>query len=746
MAELDRFQERRGTGIALGILNTSIALGLGAILLPPLILGVAALTLLKAPLPGDLPDERPDLVAKPTIILDSTGSEIGLLRGFEQTVDIEQADVPRVMKNAIVAIEDRRFWEHDGVDIEGVARAARVNLEAGGISQGGSTITQQYVKNTYLTKDQTFERKAREALLAAELEQVMSKETILFRYLETSYFGAGAYGIGAAAEVYFDKPVSELDISEAATLAGIVKAPSRLSPRENVEAADERRRIVLQAMLDQDYIDEENYEREAARTLWLVENGEPPAGPVTVIHPLAKKGASDHPFFVDWIEADLRERFGDDLVYRGGLTVETTIDPTLQAQAEKSIDERLGTTEYPVEMASVTLDHSNGHVLAMVGGRDYGFSQVNLAIGGSTGFQPGSSFKPIVLAEAFSRGLGPDTKYRAPGSYRVPGCLGNQCTIENYDYKDRGRIDLREATWKSVNTVFAQLVLDVSIPDTVTLAKKLGLDRLDADGDYGASLALGAAESSPLEMASAYGTFANQGVRVAPTGILRVLDDSGNVLLDNTVGVGSRVLETAVADNVTDVLTGVVLDGTGKKGQVEGHEIAGKTGTAQAYRAAWFVGYDPHITTAVWMGHADKLASLRNINGVGNVTGGSHPAIAFSEIMTAGLKGIEPVEFPEPGDLPQKALTVGQVVASRSETVANPRSRVQAVKADCGGPCFSSEIKTPALIAPQVTTTPPPTIPTSDPSTDPSTTDPAATGSTEAVPTTGAPAAQGDQP
>ena len=742
MADFDRFQERRGTGFVIGILNTGVALGVGAILLPPLILGVAALTLLKAPLPGDLPDERPDLVAKPTVILDSVGSEIGLLRGFEQTVDIKQSDVPRVMKNAIVAIEDRRFWEHDGVDIEGVARAARVNLAAGGISQGGSTITQQYVKNVYLTKDQTFERKAREALLAAELEQIMSKETILFRYLETSYFGAGAYGIGAAAEVYFAKPVNELDISEAATLAGIVKAPSRLSPREDVEAADERRRVVLQAMLDQGYIDEEEYEQEAARTLWLVENGEPPAGPVTVIHPLENKGATDHPFFVDWVEADLRERFGDDLVYRGGLTVETTIDPVLQTKAERSIADRLGSTEYPIEMASVTIDHSNGHVVSMVGGRDYGFSQVNLAVGGSTGFQPGSSFKPIVLAEAFSRGLGPDTIYRAPGRYRVPGCHGDQCTIENYDYKDRGRIDLREATWKSVNTVYAQLVLDVSIPDTVTLAKKLGLDRLDPDRDYGASLALGAAESSPLEMASAYGTFANSGVRIAPTGILRVLDDEGNVLLDNTAGIGTRVLETAVADHVTDVLTGVVLDGTGKKAEVEGHSIAGKTGTAQAYRAAWFVGYDPHLTTAVWMGHADKLASLRNINGVGNVTGGSHPAIAFSEIMTAGLDGVEPVEFPEPGELPKRVANVDQVVASRSETVANPRSRARAVQADCGGPCFSNQIATPALIAPPVTIPTPPTVPpSSDPSTS-TTTDPESAGD---VPTTGATTAQGDQ-
>ncbi|NNE94584.1 MAG: penicillin-binding protein [Acidimicrobiales bacterium] len=714
MARPDRFAERRGTGLALGLIHTGTALGLALFVLPPVVMVVGALTLLKAPLPGDLPEERPDLIAKPTIIVDSGGNEIGLLRGFEQTVDIKQADVPRVMKQAIVAIEDQRFWEHDGVDLEGVARAARVNLEAGGIAQGGSTITQQYVKNVYLNPDQTFERKAREALLAAELEQVMSKETILFRYLETSYYGAGAYGIGAAAEVYFGKSIRDIDVSEAATLAGIVRAPSRLSPREDVDAADARRRLVLQAMLDQGYIDEEEFEREAARTLWLVENGEPPSGPVTVVVPLESKGATAHPFFVDWIESELLDRFGDETVYRGGLTVETTIDPALQARSEQAVRDRLGSTQYPVEMASVTLDHTTGHVLSMVGGRDYGFSQVNLAIGGSTGFQPGSSFKPIVLAEAFSRGLSPETRYRAPASFEVPGCYGEQCTIENYDYKDRGRIDLREATWKSVNTVFAQLVLDVSIPDTVALARELGMERLTSDRDYGASLALGAAESSPLEMASAYGTFANRGVRIEPTGILRVLDDEGNVLLDNAVGLGERVLDEAVADHVTDVLVGVVVEGTGKRAEVEGYTIAGKTGTAQAYRAAWFVGYDPHLTTAVWMGHADKLASLQNINGVGNVTGGSHPAIAFSEIMAAALAGIEPAEFPQPAELPQRATSRDQVVASRSETVANPRSWARTVQADCGGPCFSSDIPAPALIAPPVTL-PPTTVPDTQP-------------------------------
>ena len=713
-------RDRDVAGVIGTMLRVVVALAISAVIVPPVAGAVAGFTLLRAPLPGDLPDQRPQIEAVPSVAFDRFGNQIAVFRGFDRTVPIDIDDVPEIMNLAVVAIEDQRFYEHRGVDLEGVARAARINLEFGEIVQGGSTITQQYIKNTYLNGDRTFERKFREALLAAELEEQLSKDEILFGYLESSYFGAGAYGVGAAAEVYFAKPVNDLDISEAATLAGILQAPGRLSPRVDIEAAEARRRLVLQAMLDQSIITPQEHEREAARTLWSADDPERPSGRITLVSSPPPNGALDHPFFVDWIEAELLEELGPDLLYQGGLRIQTTIDPNLQRAAENAVSARLESTEFPVEMSLVSLEPATGQVVAMVGGRDYEASQVNLATGGTTGFQPGSSFKPIVLAEAFTQGIGPDTVYPAPSEWTVPGCTGSQCTLSNYDFADRGDITLREATRASVNTVFAQLVTDVSVGRTVRLARSLGLERLDPDTAYGPSLALGAAETSTLEMASAYGTFANSGLRVAPIGVLRVLDPADNVLIDRTARGGTQVLDAAVADNVTDVLVDVVTEGTGRRAAVSGHPIAGKTGTGQEYRAAWFVGYTPSLATAVWMGHADGLASLRGVNGVARVTGGSHPAIAFSDFMSSALVGVEPQAFPAPPELVQVA-TAEDVTAASDATGAGLRGPVVEIATDCEGPCRVDGVPDPSLDPPAVTTIPPPTSATTiPPSTDPS--------------------------
>ena len=724
------------------VLRLGVAAVLAAVFVPPVAAGVGLVTLFRAPLPGELPDERPTFVAVPSVVLDRNGLEIGQFRGFDRTVEVTSTDIPAVLKDAVVAIEDQRFYQHNGVDFEGVARAARTNLELGEIAQGGSTITQQYVKNAYLTGERSFERKFREALLATELETRMTKDEILFRYLETSYFGSGAYGIGAAAEVYFEKPVSDLDISEAATLAGVVQAPTRLSPRVDVAAAEARRLLVLQAMLDQGYLSLDDYEREADRQLWLVDAGPKPPGPVTVVAPLPLKGAADHPFFVDWVEAELLERIGPDLLYQGGLTIETTLDPRIQQAGEAAAAERLENTGYPVDMALVTLDPRTGEVLAMVGGRDYTQSQVNLAVGGSTGFQPGSSFKPIVLAEAFVKGIGPETIYPAPATWAVPGCSGTQCTLTNYDGDAAGDTSLRGAMHASINTVFAQLVVDVSVQDTIALATRLGLSRFDPDGAYGPSVALGAVETSPLEMASAYGTFANRGVRVAPIGVRRVVDASGNVLIDNTISTGTRILDEVVADTVTDVLRGVITEGTGARAAVPGHTIAGKTGTAQEYRAAWFVGYTPSYVTAVWMGHADGLASLRGINGVAQVTGGSHPAMAFADVMRAVLAPRPDEAFPAPGQLLVSAETASAATPRRrEETVAGERDQPTQLVADCHGPCRRDDVPMPVIppvaLPPTVTTTVTTTTTTTATTAPPPTTGPGSTTTTDTPGTTG---------
>ncbi|MGI9613727.1 MAG: transglycosylase domain-containing protein [Acidimicrobiales bacterium] len=718
MAELlDRLAARFST-----FLRVVVAVAVGLAIVPPAMAGIAAATLLYAPLPtGELPEEQPKVSAVPSVVSDADGQQIATFRSFDRTVEVAPSEVPDIVNDAVIAIEDQRFWEHDGVDVEGIGRAARTNLELGEVAQGGSTITQQYVKNVYLSREQTLERKVEEALLAIELEKQLSKEEILFGYLTTSYFGEGAYGIGAAAMVYFGKDVADLDTSEAATLAGLVQAPTRLSPRNDLEATERRRRLVLQAMADQGYLSRQDLEREMARRLWFAESDERPGGPVTVLAPRPPNGATDHQFFVDWVEQDLLERFGPDLVYQGGLTIETTIDPTLQAEAEDAVAKRLENTEFPVEMSLVSIAPDTGHVVAMVGGRDYDFSQVNLATGGSTGFQPGSSFKPIVLAAAFNLGTGPETTYPAPAQWHAPNCGGDQCTISNYDYADRGEITLRQAMVASVNTVFAQLVIDVTIEDTVELARRLGLERMDPDRQYGASLSLGAAESSPVEMASAYGTFANHGVRQPPTGIARVVDADGNVLVDNRNRAGVAVLDPAVADNVTDVLVEVVENGTGKRARLD-RPVAGKTGTAQDYRAAWFVGYTPDLATAVWMGHADRLESLRRVNGVGAVTGGSHPAIAWRDFMAAAHEGTEPTPFVEPAELEPLAETAEEVfvIRPKEETIiGSPRTTV-ILPDDCGGQsCWQNEQperpSVPRPEQPVTTTIPPPTTPSTEP-------------------------------
>jgi penicillin-binding protein 1A len=688
---------------AVGALLRLGVAGIAALLVGPPVAGaVVVATLLYAPLPvGQLPEAERAITAEASVVLDANGAEIGVFRGFDQTLDVAPDDIPQVLKDAVVAIEDQRFWEHGGVDLEGIARAARTNLEVGGVVQGGSTITQQYVKNVYLSTEQTIERKVEEALLAVEVENRLSKDEILFGYLTSSYYGSGAYGIGAAAEIYFAKSVAELDPSEAATLAGVVQAPSRLSPAVDREAADARRRLVLQAMVDQGYLEPDEYERQARRRLWPA--AEPlPGGPVTLLATRQAKGATRHPYFVDHVEAELLARLGPDTVYNGGLVIETTIDPVLQAEAEAAVAQRLAGTEFPVEMASATVVPETGHIVAMVGGRDYRASQVNLATGGSTGFQPGSSFKPLVLAAAFELGLGPETRYPAPATWEVPGCSGSRCTLSNYDGRDRGTPTLRQAMHASVNTVFTQLVLDVGIADTVELSRALGLDRLDPDAGHGPSLALGAAESSPLEMASAYATFANRGVRVAPTGILRVTDPEGNVLIDNRARPGTRVVSRVTADNVTDVLVGVIESGTGKQAALD-RPAAGKTGTAQAYRAAWFVGYTPDFATAVWMGHADRLAPLRNVNGVRNVTGGSHPAVAWADIMTAAHRDREPRSFPEPVEIVPIAETMDDLEPHRRReiTEASPRRAPAQVAGDCGNrACDRRAVPLPVLPAP----------------------------------------------
>lgn len=632
-----------------------------ALIVPVVSGGVALGTLLFVRLPGSLPEKKPVFEAVPSTVYDAAGNKLAVFSDFDLTVPMAPTDVPEVLKQAVVAAEDQRFYEHHGVDPQGVARAAWVSYQGGEILQGGSTITQQYIKNAYLNFDVKFSRKLREALLATQLERQMTKDEILFNYLNTIYFGSGAYGAGAAAQLYFGKPVSQLTLPEAATLAGVIPAPTVWSPRVNLADSDARRRTVLDSMAQVGYITPLEAEAAKAQTLWIATDG-PAPGPATIVVPVPKKGAFSNPYFVDWIEQSLLEKYGAEVLYRGGLRIDTSLDPTLQQLAQAAVTDRLAATDPSVEMAMAVVDPRNGLVKAMVGGRDYNVSQVNLATGGSLGMQPGSSFKAFTLAAAFERGYKPESVVPAPAIYRVPDCDGEGCQIKNSEGSGYGSANLRVATSSSINTAYADLTYQIGVPAVAEMANRLGVSAITPDRDYGLSLTLGAYEVSPLDMASAYGSFANLGIHQSATGIVKVTDKTGRVIEDNTSRPGTRVLSQAVATNVSDVMRGVITSGTGRNANI-GRPASGKTGTTDNYHDAWFVGYTPQLSTAVWMGHRDEVRSL------GGVSGGSHPAIAWGTFMRQALADQPVIDFPPPGQL-AAASDVAAAVPNQPSAVA----------------------------------------------------------------------------
>jgi len=648
-----------------------------ALLIPLVTAGTALASIVYLPLPAPpLPTPKAGIESRITHIYDSAGAEIGILRKFDTSIPVTAADIPDILKQAVVSIEDKRFYSHGGIDPFGAIRALWADLRGKRVVQGGSTITQQYVKNVYTSGERTLARKVREAVLASQLDRKVTKDEILYRYLSNIYLGGGAYGIGAAAESYFKKPVNQLNASESALIAGLISAPSDFEPRSNPTQAEANRVFVLDEMLKQNRIDPVLHNQAVSEHLFLpTPDKAKPDGPATVVFPLELQSATQ-PYYVDYVRRYLTARYGADIVYRGGLKVETALDPKLQAQAEDSVKKALSGTSPPLEMALTTVEPGTGYVRAMVGGRDFSKSQVNLALGncpenyvqppdgppclsgGGTGRQPGSSFKPFTLAKAFEEGIGPGRVYSGPSTYTFPNCRGD-CTVHNVESGGYGAISLRQATQYSVNTVFAQLIVDVGIKDTAEMAHRLGVTMVDPNGKqlngepYGASLTLGAAEVSPLDMASAYSVFANRGVQQPATPIMKVTDAHGKVIEDNTKRKGKRVLAEAVADNVNDVLKGVINGGTGAGANINRPDgSAGKTGSTEDNHDAWFVGFTPALSTAIWMGYSDSnTRSLRNIKGTSIVYGGTIPASTWKDYMGAALKNAPPADFPKPAAL-----------------------------------------------------------------------------------------------
>ncbi len=619
------------------ITRAVIILVISLLVLPPATAGVALATYLFMPLPATLPEERPQADSRVSTVYAADGSPIGEFREAETRVVIDKDKIPDVMKRAVIAAEDHEFYEHSGVDWQGIGRAFWADVQSRTLEQGGSTITQQLVKNLYTGGERTVVRKAKEALIAAQVERVLDKDEILAKYLNTVYMGDSVFGVEAAAQSYFRKPAKELTLSEAALLAGVLPAPSRYSPRSHKEAAEFKRNVVLDSL--------ERYKLATPQEVAAARAEKPKVYP-----PPGVRGR--YPYFLDYLRVyllDVKE-YPPDLVFRGGLKIETTLDPEMEEQALKVVQKTLPDPKDP-EASLVSVEPQTGFVRALVGGRNWDESKVNLALGklgGGSGRQAGSAFKPFVLARALDAGVSPNKVYSAPSSVQPKGFTK---PVSNYEGGSYGSATIAKAMHKSINTVYVQLIVDVGIKQTAEMAKRLGITSIDLSKPVYGGIAIGTQEVSPLDMASAFSVFAARGLRAEPTPVLRITDQDGRVLEDNTISErGERVLEEPVADNMNQILRGVIEAGTGTRANI-GRPAAGKTGTSQNYENAWFVGYTPTLSTAVWMGYPKGNIPLVRIHGTPRVAGGTIPAKMWHDFMVQAVKGVEPTDFTEPAPI-----------------------------------------------------------------------------------------------
>jgi penicillin-binding protein 1A len=564
-------------------------------------------------------------------------SVLALLRGSESRVLVEPEEISDRMMAAIVAIEDRRFWEHRGVDVRGIMRALWSDIRQKRVVEGGSTITQQYVKNVYGEDTRTIGRKVREAALAWQLEQRWPKDRILTAYLNTIYFGNGAYGVQQASRAYFGKGARFLELHEASLLAGIPADPARYDPVTHPRAARERRQHVLGLMYEQGKITRAAYQRALRAEL---------PSPEDVRLPGTRGPAA---YFVNYVKDQLVEKYGAGRVFGGGLRVTTTIDLELQERARNAIEKVLRDPDGPAA-ALVAIEPETGAVRAMFGGRNFRESQFNLAAQAER--QPGSAFKPIVLATALRSGISPATEVE---SRPISIDAGDRIwKVTNYDHSYLGRVGLDRAMVSSDNTVYAQLTDIVGPKEIVKTAHALGIkSRLDAYFSIG----LGSEAVNPLEMARAYATIANGGRRVDGTLFgdrPRVVEQVERIRANRTEENRPRptqVLGSGEAAVLTDILQDVVRLGTGRRAQVLGTRIAGKTGTTDHYADAWFVGYTPELAVAVWVGYPDRLRPMLTEFDGEPVTGGTLPALIWKEFVASLEDSEEDATFDPPPHL-----------------------------------------------------------------------------------------------
>jgi penicillin-binding protein 1A len=603
-----------------------------------------------------LDEYRAAPLAQTSFLYASDGTLITELHAAEDRVVLTRREMPQELRDAVVAIEDRRFFLHHGVDLQAILRAAYQNLAEGAIVEGGSTITQQLVKQAYVGADRTFRRKIDEAVLAWQLEDRLTKDQILTRYLNTVYLGNGAYGVQAGARTYFGIDAEDLSLAQSATLAALITSPGRFDPFTKPDSAVGRRNVVLRLMRQQGYLT--RAEAGAAREEELG------------LDPGEDFQRYPYPYFVDYFKQWFLSNpaFGktrDDRyrrLFTGGLTITTTLDPSIQAAAQTAVRSVLPYPDDPSAAVTV-LDPRTGYVRALVGGRDVdywhdaGAGRVNLAtmMGGRYGRQTGSAFKPFALVTALENGVSPETIFAAPSEIDIPLDGGQVWHVTNAEGGGYGSMSLRSATVSSVNTVYAQLIMQLGPEKVIETAARMGLRcclRVSRPGSRDPllpypSAVLGANGTNTLSMASAYGTLATGGTHVNPVPAIAISDRQGRVIWEASPK-PSQVVDPGVAAAANDILKDVVLYGTGAAANIDGRPQIGKTGTADSHTNAWFVGAVPQLVTAVWVGFPEGSVSLEPPRTRITVFGGTWPAQIWRLIMLRATANLPPVDFPTP--------------------------------------------------------------------------------------------------
>jgi membrane peptidoglycan carboxypeptidase len=582
------------------------------------------------------------LAAPPTrsVVYAADGSVLAVLHGDQDRTVVPLSAVPMTVRDAVLAIEDARFYSHGALDLRGIVRAALADLVSRRIAEGGSDLTQQYVKNVVTGDRRSLHRKLVEALDAAQLQRHLSKDQILAAYLNRVYFGDGVYGIATASEHYFSRPVGRLTLAQAAALAGSIANPTRFRPTRGAVARARRNEVL---------------DRMAA--VGFASPARVAAAKRQPLAPRLHRETIRYPYVVDAVTRALLDDHALDgalgpagsaarrrEVFEGGLSVATTLRPDDQRQAEQAVQGQLAGAG--LGGALVSLEPTTGAVVAMVGGSDYGRSKVNLATGqGGGGFPPGSSFKVFYLVAALEQGIPPSTTFdsHSPVTVTAPACPTGY-TVHNAEPAAAGRLDLRRATAESVNAYYAQLMVRVGTSNAIAVARRMGIT--SPLHDY-CSLVLGTENVTPLELAGAYATLATGGVHCQPTLLAKVTGPSGRVLFRGQP-VCRQVLDPQVAATAVGILRGVVQPGgTGFRAAI-GRPLAGKTGTTSSYADAWFTGFTPQLATSVWVGDPAQQSPMTNRFNGGPVYGGTFPALVFHDYMAAALAGQPVVDLPGP--------------------------------------------------------------------------------------------------